>query len=90
MIILMITIIIVTTNTMGMHLTRAALVITMTDAIATASTVAHAATMRTMAIGDGGQRQFDHRVPEAARMKARRKTRARPRVSLRDAYWNIR
>ena len=89
MIILVLMINIATTTTMGMHLTRAALVITMTDAIATASTVAHAATMRTMAIGHGGQREFDHRVPEAARMNARRKTRAQPRPSLRNARLKI-
>ena len=80
MIILMIMIIIMTTTTMGMNLTRAAL----------ASTVAHAATTRAMVIGHGGHRDYDHRVPEAASMNARRKTRAQPRPSLRDAHLKIR
>ena len=90
MIILMTRIIIMTTTTMGMNLTRAALVTIMTDAVAIASTVAHAATTRAMVIGHGGHRDYDHRVPEAASMNARRKTRAPPRPSLRDAHLKIR
>ena len=90
MVILIIMVIIVATSTMGMHLTRAALVITMTDPFAAATTVAHAATMRAMAIGHGGQREFDHRVPEAARMNACREARAKPRPPLRDAHLDIR
>ena len=90
MIILMIMIIIMTTTTLGMKLTRAALVIIMTDTVATASAVAHAATTRAMVIGHGGHRDYDHRVPEAASMNARRKTRAQPRPSLRDAHLKIR
>ena len=81
--------IIMTTTTMGMNLTRAALIIIMTDAVA-ASTVAHAATTRAMVIGHGGHRDYDHRVPEAASKNARCKTRAQPRPSLRDAHLKIR
>ena len=90
MIILMNTVIIMTTTTMGMKLTRAALIIIMTDTVATASTVAHAATTRAMVIGHGGHRDYDHRVPEAASINARRKTRAQPRPPLRDAHLKIR
>ena len=90
MIILMIMINIMTTTTMGMKLTRAALIIIMTDTVAAASTVAHAATTRAMVIGHGGHRDYDHRVPEAATLNARRKTRAHPRPSLRDAHLRIR
>ena len=79
-----------TTTTMGMNLTRAALVTIMTDAVAIASTVAHAATTRAMVIGHGGHRDYDHRAPEAASMNARRNTRAQPRPSLRDAHLKIR
>ena len=90
MIILMIMINIMTTTTMGMKLTRSALVIIITDTVATASTVAHAATTRAMVIGHGGHRDYDHRAPEAASMNARRNTRAQIRPSLRDAHLKIR
>ena len=86
----MIMIIIMTTTTMGMNLMRSALILTMTDAVATASTVAHAATTRATVIGHVGPREHDRRAPEAASMNARRKTRAQPRPSLRDAHLKIR